>query len=267
MNYTQFHGNTFLFINKNTSEFPLPKESKEVDLTMYYETIVMTYEDTRKQYTCDFVNKDGSEASLCCNALFRLMEQEGEGHYVFHTISGLYEGWNKKLYYSDPEACEHLYTAENGQMISKKPLYACSCKICGNSFANSKNDANVCWNCSENELAIRMPKAKIKYQDCYKIEIDIDNPHLIFFDDHDDLYKCNIAEYNTHYSKQINANTFKVCCFEKGIGETQACSSGAYAVGIAMIKHFNFNEVKIIMKGGEYTIKDGFLIVKKYEQI
>ena len=94
MNYTQFHGNTFLFINKNTDEFPLPKESKEVDLTMYYKYIGNI--ETIKELYCSFINKDGSEASLCGNALLRLIEQEGEGEYLFKTISGEYYGWNNE---------------------------------------------------------------------------------------------------------------------------------------------------------------------------
>ena len=210
MNTTQFHGNTFLFINNNASEFPLPKESKEVDLTMYYKEIEKPSNDTHKQYRCDFINKDGSEASLCGNALLRLIEMGGVGRYVFHTISGLYEGWN-----------------------------------------------------NESEMGLLMKKAKIIYEDCFKIEVDIGNPHLIIFDNEDDTYKCNIDGFNTHYTKQKNTNTFKVRCFERGVGETQACGSGAYAVGIAMIKHFKLSEVNIIMKGGEYTVKEGFLIVKK----
>jgi len=225
MNYTQFHGNTFLFINKNTDEFPLPKESKEVDLTMYYETIVMTYEDTRKQYTCDFVNKDDSKASLCCNAVLRLMEIEGEGDYVFHTISGLYNGWN-----------------------------------------------------NENEMGLLMPKAEIvkSNTDIQNVQarwfyVNTGNHHHIILHHKNDWRKvCNdmntyekIPEINTHIAKQKNTNTFQVRCFERGVGETQACGSGAYAVGVAMIKHFNLNEVKIIMKGGEYIVTNGLLIVKK----
>lgn len=228
MNYTQFHGNTFLFINKNANEFPLPKESKEVDLNMYYEEIEKPSNDTRKRYMCDFINKDGSEASLCGNALLRLMEQEGVGHYVFHTISGLYEGWN-----------------------------------------------------NENEMGLLMKKAKItksnqhiKNCDAYWFYMNVGNTHHVILHNQQNYVEiCKHMKYdkvqrNTHILYQKNTNTFKVRCFERGVGETQACGSGAYAVGIAMIKHFHLSKVNIIMKGGKYLVKEGFLIVKKqYENI
>ena len=328
MNYTQFHGNTFLFINKNTDEFPLPKESKEsfltywnkleekeglikprivcndgfsvscqahfgsscdsrgwetmediidmelgfpsqaddlitpyadkpyyektdltdtiypstpidvivnlinahggikkeVDLTMYYAEIEKPSNDTRKQYTCDFVNKDNSKASLCCNAVLRLMEQEGFGEYLFKTISGEYYGWNNK-----------------------------------------------------NEMGLLMPKAEIvkSNTDIQNVQarwfyVNTGNHHHIILHHKNDWRKvCNdmntyekIPQINTHIAKQKNTNTFQVRCFERGVGETQACGSGAYAVGIAMMKHFKLSEVNIIMKGGKYLVKEEFLIVK-----
>lgn len=218
MNYTQFYGNTFLFINKNANEFSLPKESKEVDLTMYYEEIEKPLNDTRKRYMCDFINKDGSEASLCGNALLRLMEQEGVGHYVFHTISGLYDGWN-----------------------------------------------------NENEMGLLMKKASMKHlqttPDHIWLYVVCGNAHDIFIlpkiellNEKKDFIPKNA---NRHFVFQKDKNTFEVRCFERGVGETQACGSGAYGVGIAMIKHFNLSEVNIIMKGGKYLVKEGFLIVKK----
>lgn len=220
MNRTQFHGNTFLFINKNANEFSLPKESNEVDLTMYYKEIEKPSNDTRKQYSCEFFNKDGSEASLCGNALLRLIEIEGVGHYVFHTISGLYEAWN-----------------------------------------------------NENEIGLLMKKAKIKDSpNCItkSFHVEIGNKHIVMFYEHviDEGYffkhiRGSWTESNIHEVIQHNTNTFKVRCFERGVGETQACGSGAYAVGISMIKYFKLSEVNIIMKGGEYFVKDRFLIVKK----
>jgi diaminopimelate epimerase len=110
MNYTQFYGNKFLFVDTNEVEIntktnlpllpffqELQKsliEKCEVDLIMYYKEIEKPSNDTRKQYSCKFINKDGTEVELCGNALLRLMEQENVGYYIFHTVSGLYEGWN-----------------------------------------------------------------------------------------------------------------------------------------------------------------------------
>lgn len=218
MNYTQFHDNTFLFINN----------SKKVDLIMYYEEMEKPIDDTRKQYKCNFINKDGSEAKLCCNALLRLVEQEGLGHYVFHTISGIYEAWN-----------------------------------------------------DENELVIRMGEAFILKKNTLKktecviesIIVDVGNVHKIYVYEKNkkhlwgigcrNLANIRIDDMNTHLVLPINNNTFQVSCFEKGVGETQACGSGAYAIGVAMMEHFNLDKVNIKMKGGKYLVKNGLLIVKK----
>jgi diaminopimelate epimerase len=219
MQHTQFYGNTFLFINKNAQEFSLPKESKDIDLTMYYEYVGNIEEI--KEYRCTFFNKDGSEASLCGNALLRLMEQEGNGEYLFRTISGEYYGWNNK-----------------------------------------------------NELAIKMQNANIQYRkspiSSYSYCVDIGNIHIINIATGHYQYKRLLAEYsavNTHYNmhlvKKESTHYYTVHCFERGVGETQACGSGAYAVGIAMIEHFQLNEVYIVMKGGTYKVREGYLIVEK----
>lgn len=230
MNYTQFYGNTFLFINKNANEFPLPKESKEVDLNIYYEEIEKPSNDTRKQYMCDFINKDGSEASLCGNALLRLMEQEGVGHYVFHTISGLYEGWNNEN--------------EMGLLMKKAKI--------------SLHTTTVNRELHYDENNIETEISKTTYTN---YRVNIGNEHIVYMQPLERGQKQENS--NQHFLIQKDKNTFEVRCFEQGVGETQACGSGAYAVGIAMIKHFKLSEVNIIMKGGKYLVKEGFLIVKK----
>ena len=210
---TQFHGNTFLFVNKNASEFPLTK-NQDVDLTMYYEKLLLESNETHKTFQCIFLNKDGSEAALCGNALLGLMKQEGFGEYMFDTIAGEFYG-----------------------------IY------------------------NESEMKLRIRKAVIKHKqttpDHIWLGVDIGNKHNIFIMPIANERKNFIPQNtNQHYVIQKNTNTFEVRCFERGVGETQACGSGAYAVGVAMMKYFNLDEVKIVMKGGEYTVKKDWLIVK-----
>lgn len=246
MNYTQFHGNTFLFVDTNEVEINhetnLPRlpyfqelqksliKKCEVDLTMRY-THIETIGGTKEaggtaHYECSFFNKDGSEAELCGNALFALMKQEWKhDFYHFHTKAGVIEGVNSQL-----------------KMVLKMPK--------AEIFDSNAHRQNI--------LA-------------YWFRINIGNKHHIVLHHKNDWQKvCDgmnkyekSPEMNTHIAQKLNNTTFQVRCFERGVGETNACGSGAYAVGIAMMKHFNLDKVKIVMKGGEYTVQDGLLIVEK----
>ena len=92
---------------------------------------------------------------------------------------------------------------------------------------------------------------------------NVGNPHMICLDKkHFEPNPRGLTLTNFHSVIQKDNNTFEVRCFERGVGETQACGSGAYAVGSAMMQHFNLEEVNIEMKGGKYTVKPQTLIVK-----
>lgn len=225
MHYTNFHGQPFLLINKDAGEFSLPAEKQEVDLTMHYQTVGDVIH-------CQFFNKDGSEAELCGNALFSFMkENKTPAFYIFQTKAGKLEGINtgKELRLGTKEA--------NISQLKKQDII--------------KNRNGI--------ITVD------RITDILIWEIDIGNKHLaIMSDDLRGRQQELLKTYNLHYITEthIETNTFEVRCFERGVGETQACGSGAYAVGSAMMQHFNLEEVNIEMKGGKYTVKKQTLIVK-----
>ena len=228
MNYTQFHGNTFLFINKDASEFPLVT-NQDVDLTMYYQKLLLESNKTHKTFECTFFNKDESEAELCGNALFGLMKQEGFGEYMFKTKAGRFGAIN---------------TGKELRLGMKK--------------------ADIDLDCDEQHFAMYKVNVGNCHVVCYEKEIYSKYLKAVMYDARHTDYSEEIKKlkFNLHSVIQKDTNTFEVRCFERGVGETQACGSGAYAVGVAMMKHFNLDEVKIVMKGGEYTVKKDWLIVK-----
>jgi diaminopimelate epimerase len=118
-------------------------------------------------------------------------------------------------------------------------------------------------------MRLRMPsvsgeEAPVCEGETFRVfDVNIGNPHTVHLDKkHWEPNPRGLKLTNFHSVIQKDTNTFEVRCFERGVGETQACGSGAYAVGVAMMKCFNLDEVKIVMKGGEYTVKKDWLIVK-----
>ena len=62
---------------------------------------------------------------------------------------------------------------------------------------------------------------------------------------------------NVNFAEAINANTFRVRTFERGVeDETLACGTGATAVAIAMFeqKITQSNKIKLIVEGGELEV-------------
>lgn len=224
MNYTNFHGQPFLFINEDAGEFNKPAETKEVDLTMHYRTV-------GEVIHCRFFNKDESEAELCGNALLGLMQEKGKGAYIFQIKAGKLEGINT-----------------------------------GKELRLGMMETNVSQLKKQDTIRNRNGVITVdRITDILIWEIDIGNKHLaIMSDDLRGIQHELLKTYNLHYITEahIETNTFEVRCFERGVGETQACGSGAYAVGSAMMQHFNLEEVNIEMKGGKYTVKPQTLIVK-----
>ena len=102
------------------------------------------------------------------------------------------------------------------------------------------------------------------------IHVDVGNPHAVCFVDkipHDDKFffiAPKIENYtaifpdktNVEFAEIINDSTIKVRVFERGVGETSACGSGACAVAVASIysKLINKNSVKIIFGDQELLI-------------
>lgn len=221
MQYIEYNGQPFLFIDENAEEFALPPEKVEVDLTMRYK-IENDYID------CRFFNKDGSEAKLCGNALFAFMKHFKGNHLFLNHYDYVFL---------------INYVIFNGSNTGK-------------------------------ELLLQMKKAKfIMHSNLNELgemwQVDVGNKHeIVLFDEtfqnsvHKRFLPHKSEVFNLHLVTQENKNTFEVRCFERGVGETQSCGSGAYAVGSAMMKHFNLDEVNIVMKGGRYIVKDQTLISK-----
>lgn len=141
-----------------------------------------------------------------------------------------------------------------------------------------KTSANIleCFKINEKLIKVNLsqPKiinSKINLEGFDFIHIDVGNPHAISFVDNipDDKTFFEVApkiennlqffpqKTNVEFAKIINDNLIEVRVFERGVGETLACGSGACAVAVASIYQslINNKQVNIRFKGGDLIIE------------
>ncbi len=127
---------------------------------------------------------------------------------------------------------------------------------------------------SENEISVKMTKPKFGtdfyYDDKRFFTVNVGNPHAVCFDEFivDDEYFQKIGKEieshpffpdktNVEFVRIVNDNMVEVRVFERGVGETLACGTGACAVAAVAIKYRLTPSNKIItrFRGGDLTIE------------
>ncbi len=98
--------------------------------------------------------------------------------------------------------------------------------------------------------------------------LSMGNPHCVFFVT--DLWKLSIVELGTAIQKSayfpesvnvnfveiIDKNTIELRTYERGVGETDACGTGACASAFAtQAIGIGSNEIQVKMRGGELSIR------------
>jgi diaminopimelate epimerase len=132
-----------------------------------------------------------------------------------------------------------------------------------------------CQKIDSQNIAVNMGQATILHQNLILqqlnfMAIDVGNPHAICFVKQplpDKLFyeigpaiENNLQYFphktNVEFAQVINRNTIAVRVWERGVGETSACGSGACAVAVAGIvqKLVDNTEINIIFSGGELKI-------------
>lgn len=95
------------------------------------------------------------------------------------------------------------------------------------------------------------------------IEVDVGNPHVVIFGDYPREVFLSFApqiskskNVNVEFAKIEDKNVIKVWVWERGVGETLACGTGAVAVfASAREKKLIKNEAEISFKGGNIKVK------------
>lgn len=113
----------------------------------------------------------------------------------------------------------------------------------------------------------KIVKLKIQGKEMIGYGISMGNPHIIFFVDN--VEKVDVKKYgslienleifpnhiNVEFVQILGRKTIKLRVWERGVGETYACGTGACAAVVAgYLNNFCDAEVTVLLKGGELKI-------------
>ena len=116
-------------------------------------------------------------------------------------------------------------------------------KLAKNSFRvkTQTRVLDLCYESPDNitvNMGVPEKFKKIKVNNHSGIQLWLGNPHRVFYDydfKNNSSHKINVKNYNMGFAKIINNHTIKLRVFERGVGETLACGSGACAAVVAGI--------------------------------
>ena len=239
------YGNQFVALDRRNSIFD---ERTDVEFNKFKhqencDQILVVFKSGKADLDLLIYNQDGSEASVCGNGflyLSHLLSDEFEGGKVsFATFAGTFPTWVKKGFRC--VGMGHPKVAH--QQI---PI------IDGNDSVYPQ--AALIY--LGNHHIVRL----FETDEYKKVDLKILGPQQ---DNDSILHKRS----NVHAVKVINRNTLQMQSWERGVGITSSCGSGACAVAVAM-NHDNRidSRVRVITDGGDLYVdlkQNGHVTLKK----
>jgi len=186
-------------------------------------------EHNNKILKMSYYNSDGSKAELCLNGIRCAAKFAYDNNYINTKVFGV----------STP-------TGIIPTKINKDNIVSCSIN------------------------APFFPNGLIKHtiQGYEGIIVDVGNPHFVI--QHSDIYKLNLEKIgiefqnseifdngvNIEFCTVVNPATVNARVYERGVGETLACGSGAVAIFYSLYSQdFLEKKIKIIYPGGFLNLK------------
>jgi len=180
------------------------------------------------------VNRDGSESEMCGNGIrciVRYLAERGEGDsFVIATRAG----------------------AVPASVIQREPVFRVRAALGEVTFP----------------LGLEPQILRIGGTEASFIAVSVGNPHAVFFVDRVDeadlpALAAGLARdarfpsgVNVHVAQRDGPSTARARHFERGVGETQACGSGAVAIAAAAIALHNLSSpVDVTVPGGRLRVR------------
>ena len=235
-------GNDFVIIDQSKHSLELPPKEivKKIGSRRFgigCDQILIINSDDQSNAKVTIFNNDGSEASACGNGVrcvaSYLMEKQNKNKIKIQTISGILQCWIK----------------DNNCFVNMgKPIFK--------------------W--SEIPLAKKFETQIIKIDEFELFCMSMGNPHaVIFFKDLNELNKIDIEKIgikiqksdifpesvNVEFATILEDKTIRMKVWERGVGRTLACGSGACATLVAAHQqNLSLRNNDIILDGGKLTI-------------
>jgi diaminopimelate epimerase len=196
------------------------------------------------------INADGTEVSACGNATrciaWDIAAQKNQTHVTIETRAGLLEC---------EIAGDHMVSVDMG--IAKLDW----------------RDIPLKNACDTLDIAIALPGIDLPRA----VGVNMGNPHAVFFIDHVESF--DVARFgpmiethpmfpektNVEFVQILDRGRVRMRVWERGAGITDACGTGACAVGVAAVrKNLTDRKITVVMDGGELQIeylRDGHVIM------
>jgi diaminopimelate epimerase len=180
---------------------------------------------------------------------------------------------------SQSQACGNATRCVASLIMEEKEVDSINIETIAGILNCSKNGGSVCVNMGKPRfLPAQIPTQENLNTQNFKIEsipfsfsaVNIGNPHIVAFLDHSieekefckfgKLAECHEffpEKTNVEFARVLSSNHIEVRVWERGVGETLACGSGACAVAVLAIKQKLVDKtstIKISFKGGDLFV-------------
>lgn len=185
-------------------------------------------------------NADGSEVGACGNAtrcIARLlMEETGKPSVILETKAGRLEGMQ----------------AGDGVTVDMGKVYL--------------EWKEIPLSHQEDTISLSVEEGVLRHP----VAVNVGNPHAVFFVQHNDIEKVPLErlgprvenhplfpeKVNVEIAHVIDPENIRMRVWERGVGITQACGTGACAVAVAGVRRgLTRRKVKVVLDGGALEIE------------
>lgn len=239
-------GNDFIIIDETDNKFLydvklLSKYLCDRHMGIGADGVIFLYKSKRADFKMVIINQDGTEAEMCGNGIRCLAKF-------------IYEKYLKNKKKFEIETLAGVKTVEilsNGKEV----------KIDMGNPIFSYREIPVFY---EDNKSINIEVGDDNYE---FFPISMGNPHAICFRDEIEQIELEkvgkiVEKYryfpnktNVEFAQVIDKNNIKLRVWERGVGETLSCGTGATATAIiANKKNFTNNEVNVELKGGKLKV-------------
>jgi len=258
INFHKYHGtgNDFIIIDKEKNEIPPVEKIVEMcrrNFGIGADGVLVVSKSEIADYKMKIYNSDGSIPEMCGNGIRCFVKYLYDSDLIYEKVTVETDAGIKSSTIS---------------LIDDK--FFVEVEMGKSSF----NDETLFFKSYINE--------KLEELDKEITTVSMGNPHMVIFNDfttsRDEIEKIGDRYINSSIFKNqtnlemvhINEDkTIDMMVFERGVGVTLACGTGACAVGVAAIKKgFSFNKwIKIKLLGGDLFIKvrDDYSVILKGE--